>query len=225
MDYEEHFDQSVELRNAFWSTIGKIESDVLTHIINPAFMGGPAWPSLRQAFMKIDTPEGTIIASDGLSDPYSDFDENPDNQKYNGLGCEFYLECDELMPDMETMKTSWQFSVLYQAAQLAAGNPNIGGALDKYTFISTELYNCNVPDEFINADKRTGVLLNLKSEVVPATVELSLEPVKMVNVKLLTLQELEYITSNGAEGRVKIAGLIAKQGKTGRSSLERESVV
>lgn len=74
MDYEEHFDQSVELKNAFWNKIGTIESDVLTHIINPAFMGGPAWPSLRQAFMKIDTSEGTIIASDGLSDPYSDYD-------------------------------------------------------------------------------------------------------------------------------------------------------
>ncbi len=225
MDYEEHFDQSVELRNAFWAKIGTIENDVLTHLINPSFMGGPAWPSIRQAFMKIDAPTGTIIASDGLSDPYSDYDENPDNQKYNGIGCEFYLECDESMPDMETMKTSWQFSVLYQAAQLAAGNPNIAGSIEKYTFLSTELYNCNVPDEFINMEKRTGVLLNLKSEVVPASVALSLEPIKLVNVKLLTLKELEYITTNGAEGRIKVAELLAKQGNVGKSSLERESVV
>lgn len=107
MNYEEHFDKSVELRTEFWGKIGQVHEDVISHFINPAFMGGPAWPSLRQAFMKIGTPTGTILASDGLSDPYSDFDTNPDNQAYNGIGCEFYIECDEVIEKIESVQTYW----------------------------------------------------------------------------------------------------------------------
>lgn len=225
MNYEEHFDKSAEIRNEFWSKIGTVHPDVVTHIINPAFMGGPAWPSIRQAFLKIDTPTGTIIATDGLSDPYSDFDENPDNQKYNGIGCEFYIECDELIEQFEALRSSWQFHVLYQAAQLAADNANISGVFDKYTYLSTELYDTNLPDEFINADGRAAVLMGLPSSIVSSRLELSLETVRMVNVKLLTLKELEHIVKNGTNGRNEVVEFIQKQDKPSKSFLERPSVI
>jgi hypothetical protein len=37
------FDQTIDTRNGFWEKIGTVDPDVLTHIINPAFMGGPRW--------------------------------------------------------------------------------------------------------------------------------------------------------------------------------------
>lgn len=224
MNYQEHFDRSVEIRNEFWSKIGTVHSDVIAHAINPAFMGGPMWPSVRQAFIKIDTPQGTIIASDGLSDPYSDFDENPNNQTYNGVGCEFYIECDETI-DFNALSTTWQFHTLYQAAQQAAENPNIASIIEEYTYLSTELYNTNAPDEFVNKDGRVGALLALPSPTVPSTVQLSLEKVRIVNVKLLTLAELDYIIKNGEEGRLKIGELLLKQDKPGKSFVSRKSVV
>lgn len=224
MNYEAHFDKSAELRNEFWSKIGKVHEDVIAHAINPGFMGGPMWPSVRQAFIKIDTPQGTIIASDGLSDPYSDFDTNPDNQTYNGVGCEFYIECDETI-DFNALSTTWQFHTLYQAAQQAAENPNIAGIIEEYTYLSTELYNTKAPDEFVNKDGRVGALLGLPSPVVPTKVQLSLENVRMVNVKLLTLAELDYIVKNHEEGRMKVAELLLKQDKPGKSFADRKSVV
>lgn len=224
MNYEEHFDRSVELRNEFWSKIGTVHPDVMAHALNPGFMGGPMWPSVRQAFIKIDTPTGTIIASDGLSDPYSDFDTNEANQTYNGVGCEFYLECDETI-DFNALSTTWQFHTVYQAAQQAAGNPNIASIIEEYTYLSTELYDTNAPDEFVNKDGRVGALLALPSPIVPATVQLSLEKVRMVNVKLLTLAELDYIIKNGEEGRIKIGELLLKQDKPGKSFVSRPSVV
>ena len=224
MNYEAHFDKSVELRNEFWSKIGKVHEDVIAHAINPGFMGGPMWPSVRQAFIKIDTPAGTIIASDGLSDPYSDFDTNEANQAYNGLGCEFYIECDEII-DFNALSTTWQFHTLYQAAQQAAENPNIAGIIEEYTYLSTELYNTNVPNEFVNKDSRAGALLGLPSPVVPAKLQLSLESIRLVNVKLLTLAELDYIVKNHEEGRMKVAELLQQQDKPGKSYLERKSVV
>lgn len=225
MNYEEHFDQSAQLRANHWKSIGNLHTDVITHLINPAFMGGPAWPSTRQAFVIVDTPSGTILSSDGLSDPYNDFDENPDNQAYNGIGCEFYIACDENLGDFDAIKSSWQFSVVYQAAQLAAGNPNIASIIEEHQYVSTELYHCTVPDSFLNEHGRAGVLLGLKSKQVPAQLELSLETIRLVNVTLLTKAELDYITEKGGEARMEIARKLEALPTAGKSFLERQSVV
>lgn len=223
MNYDQHFETSAQLRNDYWNSIGKLHKDVVTHVINPAFSGGPMWPSVRQAFVRIDTTSGTILASDGLSDPYSDFDENETNRDYNGIGCEFYIECNEILGDFNHMKTSWQFSVLYQVAQLAAGNPNIASIIGEYTHVSTELYDCNVPDSYLNEHGRAGVLLGLASSRVAPNVQLSIENIALVNVRLLTLQELHYINEHGETGRAKIAELLAQY--EGITDLSRPSVI
>jgi Suppressor of fused protein (SUFU) len=188
-------------------------------------MGGPKWPSMRQSYVIVNSKEGTIIASDGLSDPYDDFDTNSENQPYNGIGCEFYIECDQEIENFEDIKNSWQFSLVYQAAQLGAGNPNISSMIEEYGYISTELYDCTVPKEFINEDERCGVLLGLSSTLVLSQTQLSIEKIKLLNVKLLTIKELEYINENGVEGRNQFAKLILNQPKSSKSFLNRESVV
>ncbi|WP_341903988.1 hypothetical protein [Fluviicola taffensis] len=225
MNYEEHFDQSAQIRSNHWNSIGNLHQDVITHLINPVFMGGPEWPSTRQAFVIVDTPSGTIIASDGLSDPYNDFDENPDNQAYNGVGCEFYIECNENLGSFDQIKSSWQFTVVYQAAQLAAGNPNIASIIEENMYVSTELYHCTVPASFLNEHERVGVLLGLSSKQIPAQLELTLETIRLVNVTLLTKEELDYINANGSEGRVEIAKKLEELPTAGKSFLERKSVV
>jgi hypothetical protein len=158
--YEEHFEACCALRDKLWQSIGTVDPYVLAPALNPAFMGGPRWPSLRQAFTTIQTPDATIIASDGLSDPYDDMDTNPKNAGYNGLGLEVYLV----------------------AEKLAGGK-------------------------------------------VPGSLELTLEAVRMVNVKLLTLKELAYIMEHGEKGRNKVAELLIKQGNASLSTLERASVI
>ncbi|AEA43798.1 suppressor of fused domain protein [Fluviicola taffensis] len=225
MNYEEHFTQSAQIREKNWKSIGNLHTDVITHLINPAFMGGPEWPSTRQAFVVIDTPSGTILSSDGLSDPYNDFDENPDNQAYNGIGCEFYIECSENLGSFDDIKSSWQFTVVYQAAQLAAGNPNIASIIQEHKYVSTELYHCTVPESFQNEHERVGVLLGLSSKQVPAELELSLEKICLVNVMLLTKEELAYITENGSEARLEVAKKLEELPASGKSFLERKSVV
>ncbi|MBT1710028.1 hypothetical protein KK062_17410 [Fulvivirgaceae bacterium PWU5] len=161
-----------------------------------------------------------------MSDPYSDFDTNPNNQAYNGIGCEFYLECDEVIEDFQVFQSSWQFRVLYQMAQQAASNPNIGGIIEEYTYISTELYDCDdVPEALVNEEGRIGVLIGLPSATVPSRVQLSIENIRLVNVKLLTLSELSYIVQNGPEGRIKLGELLLQQEKSSKSFLERQSVI
>jgi hypothetical protein len=225
MNYEEHFKESADKRTAFWESIGQLDPYVIAHTINPAFMGGPRWPSLRQAFITIETPTGTILASDGLSDPYDDYDTNPNNQPYNGLGFEMYVQSSENLKDLGELKKTWQFNLLYQVSQLAASNGNLIGMLQEFKYISTEVYDVPVPKNFITKDERTGVLLGLESKTVPSELALSIETILLVNVVLLTVPEINYIIEKGEEGRTEVAEKIQKQKNAGYSSIERKSVV
>lgn len=83
----------------------------------------------------------------------------------------------------------------------------------------------DVPAEFKNAEGRVGAFIGLPDSLIPGEVQLSLEPVKMVNIKLLTIPELEYVINNGGEGRAKLAGLFLAQGSPTWSTLTRASVV
>ncbi|MDX1960676.1 MAG: hypothetical protein SFU98_19040 [Leptospiraceae bacterium] len=77
---EKRLKKRYELRDRYWNVIGELSSDVLVHVINPAFMGMPEWPDLRQAYNIIRTNDTIILATNGLSDDY----KNDSNG--NGLG-------------------------------------------------------------------------------------------------------------------------------------------
>ncbi|MDJ1471828.1 suppressor of fused domain protein [Cytophagaceae bacterium DM2B3-1] len=223
--FEELTQAAGELRNAYWQQIGELAPDVISHLINPAFMGGPAWPALRQAFAKITTPTTMILASDGLSDPYSDVDTNPENAGYNGLGLEMYVETPEILPTYDLIMESWQFDVLYQVSQLAAQNGNLLGLLNKYQFLTTEIYANKVPDAFRNSAGRVGVILGLPSDSRSNTMQGNLEEIRLVNTKLLTLDELEFVLEKKEKGRMELAELLIQQGNATLSDLTRKSVV
>jgi hypothetical protein len=222
MTYEEHFDKSCELRDKFWDTVGTPDADVLAPMLNPSLMGGPRWPSLRQAHKTIRRPDVTIIASDGLSDPWDDMEENPDNAGYNGLGLEVYVEAE---PITGSVQGTWQFDIAYQASQLMAQQVNIISMLEEMTYITTEFYDVSAPKEFMTDHNTVGAILGLPNSKFDDTVQLSVEAVKMVNVKLLTLAELNYVIEKGEEGRNELAALLIAQGNPTLSKLERPSVV
>jgi hypothetical protein len=222
MTYQEHFDKSCEIRDNFWAAAGTVDADVLAPIINPSFMGGPTWPSLRQAYRTIRRPDATIIASDGLSDPYDDMEENPANAPYNGFGLEVYVEAE---PINGNVQGTWQFDLAYQAAQLMAQQVNIINLLEEMTYITSEFYDVSVPKEFLTANNTVGIIMGLPNDKFDDKLQLSIEGIKMVNVKLLTLSELNYVIENGEEGRNKLAELLIAQGTPTLSTLERPAVI
>ena len=225
MNYEEHFNLSVQKRDDFWKSIGQVNPDVIGNLINPAFTGGPRWPSLRQAFIAIETPNATIIASDGLSDPYDDYDTNPQNQSYNGLGLELYIATPSKFADLNAIIKSWEFGVLRHVAHTAASNPNLGGMLAQYRFISTTVTVDDIPENFLDPNGDAGVLLGRESKIVPPTLALSIETITLVNAYLLMPEELVYIMKNGAQGRIEIGERLMKLEAAGVIDVDRTSVV
>jgi len=223
MNYEAHFEQSYQRRSAYWNSIGQLNPKVLGAIISQAFMDGPRWPSMRQAFAVVDTPNGTILASEGLSDPYDDFDTNREVQNYNGIGFELYIESTQHFKNFEQIQNSWEFALLYQTAQFVVNNSEAIACLTELPQMSTELYHCKVPEHFKNSEGRCGALLGLPSTTVADKLELSIETIRLVNITLLTLPELQLVIEQGEEGRELLASKLKKY--QGKCLLQRESEV
>ncbi|SMP35941.1 Suppressor of fused protein (SUFU) [Laceyella tengchongensis] len=216
------FNETVDVRYDFWKKIGKIDPDVLTHLINPAFRGGPRWPALRQAFVKIETPNSVIWASDGLSDPFDDVEEP--NQ---GFSLECYLESDDpaLRKNIAELDQTWQFQLLYEVAQNFAHHGGVKELLEHHGVLSMEFSYIDVPEPFSDEEGRVGVLLGLESEQIPTSIIGPASDIRLVSIKILTSQELQYILQHGAAGRKKLAELFREQGSHHLSTLNRNPVV
>ena len=217
--YDEHYQKSCDLRDEFWGKIGEVHPDVLAPMVSQ----GPRWPSGRQAFKYIKAGDTTIVTSDGLTDPYEDMESNEQNAKYNGFGMEVYIEAsEELVPT--NSKDKWQFHMLFQMAMQVAHFGNIITQIEKHQYMTTEVYDVPAPDTWRNEEGRVGVLMGLNSKLVPQKCELSLEPVRFINLKLLTLNELNYVIEKGAEGRMELAEAFNALDHGSLSSLDRESL-
>ena len=221
MDHVDLLRRTDEARHAAWSTWGAVDDDVFTHLISPMFMGGPKWPNTRQAFRAVRRPGEVLLASDGLSDPYDDAE-----LARNGLEHEFYATTAD---PLDQVPGSWLWDLVWQMSQFAAGHVGLAGLLDEMTLLSTELYDVGIPEaqreRFVNSDQRVAVMLGLHDSTPPSTVDGPLSRIRLVNVKLMTLDELEYVLSRNEEGRRDLAHHFAAQGRPLASSLDRPSVV
>jgi len=209
------------VRDAAWSTWGTVDDDVLTHLINPMFMGGPAWPNVRQAFRVVRRPGEILLASDGLADPFYDR-----SAAGNGFGHEFYAVTSD---PLEKVPGTWLWDVVWQMSQFAAGRGGLAELFEELSLLSTELYNVAVPDShqgrFVTGEDRVGVLLGLRDTTPPPVVDGPLSTIRLINIKLLTVAELGYIVQHGEAGREELARRFVAQGRPLASSLDRPSVV
>ena len=148
---------------------------------------------------------------------------NQENAKYNGFGLEVYIETnEEILPT--NAKEKWQFHMIFQMAMQVAHFGNIINQIQKHKYMTTELYDVPLSDEWRNQEERVGIIMGLESKLVPPTCELSLEPVAMVNLKLLTLNELNFVIEKGGEGRLELAETFSNSENGSLSSLDRTSL-
>jgi hypothetical protein len=214
---------SFSARGEVWSGWGDVDADVISHLINPAFMGGPRWPAMRQAYRVVRRGGEILVASDGLSDPY-DEDEGPTDR--NGLGLEVFAVTPERL---DPVAPSWLFDLVWNGAQLAAGRGDLLTLLDELGPISTELYDVRVPDthadRFLNDAGRVGALIGVEDASLPSQVDGPLSPIRLVSIVLLTRAELEYVLEHGDDGRAELSRRLTRLAAPLRSSLHRPSFV
>lgn len=220
--------------SAYWSSIGALEPDVLAPLVNPAFMGGAAWPGLRQAFRVIRRPGAVILATDGLSDRF-----RTDDGQWDSLGMELFIETSgipaELVGDLGSvapLSQSWAMTVLSQAAGLVADNGGLLPTLERLGVISTEFPGVSraaslsqLPAGFATDDDCLGALFGEPAPDFPTEVpNMPGAPVTMVPLVLVRADELEVLRTGGAPARRRVADALAASPSGHRSEPNRASV-
>lgn len=219
----EILDRSIDIREKFWKRYGTLDTGVMTSLSNPLLQGGPKWPALRQAFLKVDRSHSVILASDGLSDPFLG-----EADKGQGMGIEFYMESrdkDLQGRSWESLKATWLFQALYMVAQNAAYAGNFRELLDENGVVSIELKNVKAPERFLSDEGLVGVLIGVEPKNISAELKLPLGRVRIASVIMLTREELKYAIDEGAAGRKKLNKLFRKKGIHHFSSSQRDAVV
>jgi hypothetical protein len=215
--HEELLQKIAAARDAAYGTLGKVEPEVLSFLLNPTFNGAPRWPSLRQAWRVIRRPGGTLLASDGLSDPFDDQAEPS-----IGFGLECIIETDEPLP---RIPGSWLFQALVHVCHTAAGHGGLRQLLDELKLLSVELSGEGMPETLVTQDGSVGVMLGVPSSTLPRLIQTPAGDVHLVTVKLLLAEELEYVRHNGGKGRAELARRFARPGEEHLSRTRRAPVI
>lgn len=215
--HEQLLQKIAAARDAAYGTLGKVDPQVLTFLLNPSFAGSPRWPSLRQAWRAIRRPGGTLLASDGLSDPFDDVEEPS-----IGFGLECIIETDEPLPQLSV---SWLFQALVQVCQTAAGHGGLRQLLGEMKLLSVELSGEGMPDALVTQDGSVGVMLGVPSTTLPSLIQTPAGDVHLVTVKLLLAEELEYVRQYGGKGRAELARRFARPGEEHLSRTRRAPVI
>ena len=220
---DRRLEASIRARQQLWKRYGKLESGAFTFLKNPLLMGTLKWPSLRTAFVRVDRTKSVLMASDGLSDPFTG-----EPERGNGHGLEVYMETrdqDQIDKAWADHKTSWLFQTLYNVAQNIIHIPDVVAELESTGLVSMELQKVSIADEWKNDNENIGVLLGVTPKTLATEVKLPLSKAKLVAVVLLRPEELEYAKQEGEAGLKKLNKLLRKKGEYHLSSLNRKSVI
>ncbi|WP_330184065.1 hypothetical protein OHB26_10895 [Nocardia sp. NBC_01503] len=223
--------ETYRVLDAAWNSWGRLDTDVIAHLINPAFMGGPQWPALRQAHAIARRDDGLLVASSGLADPT----EWDDAEPTNGYELEVFGISGDLAVDSDTISvaTSWLGQTVMTVSNLVAHYGfGVSEMLDRYEIFTIQLDDARLPDEatatYLDENGSLVVMLGLVDDELPATVPGPLAPIRLVNVKLLTVAEGRFCVNNSmgdGEARHELARRFAAQGGILWSGLTRPSVV
>jgi hypothetical protein len=159
-----------QARDVFWRQLGELSPNLLTPLIDPMLMGGPAWPDHRQAWRVIRKGSHTLLISDGLSDPV--WDEPAPNI---GFGLEVLVETGESLP--ERLQDSWLFQLVYQVSQYFADLVDERKKLAQSGMLAISV---SVMEGY-----SIGVLLGIESPQIPRECRLPGGSVRIVTARYL----------------------------------------
>lgn len=195
-------------RDAFYASLGAIDGDVLAPLLNPAFTGGPRWPSLRQAWRVIRRPDAIMLASDGLSDPFEDDD---DVFVPRGHLLEVCIEAPLSAFDAQDVAQSWLFDVIYQVSQNVADHGSIDLLVQRHGSVSMVLDLQDAPPALEDENGQVGVLLAQGAAGIPAAFDTPYGEVLLLTMTVLQPSELAFISAahDKAQSRRDLAAALA----------------
>ncbi|WP_215409293.1 hypothetical protein [Janthinobacterium sp. JC611] len=211
-------------RDAFYATLGTVDADVLAPLVNPAFMGGPRWPSLRQAWRVIRRAGSIVIASDGLSDPFEDDD---DVFVPRGHLLEVCIEAPLSAFDGQEVAQSWLFDVIYQVSQNVADHGSIDLLVQRHGSVSMALELRDAPKALEDENEQVGVLLAQGASGIPPSCATPYGEVMLLTATVLQPAEMTHIgnAADKAQSRRDLAAALAASPTRHWSVADRFAVI
>jgi hypothetical protein len=222
MPYEERLETARKLRLAVYTSMGTPSKDVLAPLLGPAVTGGPAWPS-RPSWRAIRRGETLIVASDALSDPWEEDEEEA------GYRLEVFMEGPgDLLPEgapLTDLTGTWLLSAVQEISNTVASHGGVRELLDELGAVSVEVDGAHFPDALCNEEGRVGVLVGVATKGLPERIDYGNDDALLVAVTVLTRDELDTIVEEGTQARLGIAEALAASSTGHRSVLDRKSVL
>ncbi|HZE39216.1 MAG TPA: hypothetical protein VE172_10435 [Stackebrandtia sp.] len=229
--YEVHGPATSQVIRAAWGSWGSVDDAVIGNPSSPAFEEGPQWPAMRQAYTVTRRGKGLLVASDGLADPMRWRDAPPSN----GYEVEVYAVSADRFDALgvDAVASSWLGGLVIGVARVAARN-GIGftEALEKNGTLVLSLQGLELPgrfaSRFVDEQNTAAALLGLDGPELPPHVDGPLSRIRLVNIKLLTVEEARWCQRDAMDARAardELAARVNEQGWALYSSMERPSVV
>lgn len=193
-----------------WQDLGTIADEFEIAHLHPLHHNYPSWKGGTRWLKLLRTNWGNeIVFTQGLAS----------TQEKNGH--EIYLETSE---PIASFSDSWQANLVYEVGKIIPNVADLDARLTKFKYLSLQINIEGAPRDWSleHPNGNIGLLLGLPNSRLASFRPAYFTP---VNIKLLRPAEMLYIINNGAEGRNKVAELIAAQGDVAVSSLDRPSVV
>lgn len=179
-----------------------------------------SWPALRQGWSSITRPGSTLLASDGLSDPFG-LDDSPPQAL--GFGLEVYAEA---RGHFDNVGRSWLFELVRQVSQHVADHGNFLSLLQRQQFLTMLLHIEGIPATWRGPDGAVCVLIGLPASDIPTGFETPYGRVCLAPITLLCPEELAYLEEGDiAKGRHKLAEILARTPAGHMNDLRRGAVV
>lgn len=220
----------------YWASIGTLEQEVLTNLVDPRLMYGPSWPTKRQAYRVIRRDASIILATEGMSDPFEGV-----VSESNGFEMELFLDTADIPAplagakgDISRIRESWAFELLHRVGDKVAQIGGINHRLERYDSVSMELPGfsqthalaAQLPPHFVTADDCLGLLLGAPDADFPTTIEdMPLSPVRLVSITLLTAAELEHLRQGDSGVRHELVQKLTALSFGHRCDVQRLSLV
>ncbi|HEY9101063.1 hypothetical protein [Chitinimonas sp.] len=204
-----------QARHSSYRQLGK-----LLPLVPEADANSARWPALRQGWSVITRPASTLLASDGLSDPFG-LDDSPPQAL--GFGLEVYAEA---LGHFDDLAHSWLFELVRQVSQHVADHGNFLSLLQRHQFLTMLLHVDGIPAEWRGPDGAVGILIGLPASGIPSGFETPYGPVRLAAITLLCPEELAFLEEGDiTQGRHKLAGILLRTPPGHMIDLRRSAVV
>lgn len=220
---EEAFDgaltESIRARWSYWNEFGDLAPNLIAPQVNPIYKNVPAWPSDRLAFLTIERESSTVMATDGLSDPFDDRNEGT-----QGFGVEFFIDITER--PMSEYSRNIAVETLMTIAYNTVARGGVEDLLDEFGLISMEIPESDLPATHLTSDGSAGILLGgPKADFDTLYIDGPMGQIELVSLTLLTGRETDLIRKRGANARADIAQNLLESGIGHRTIIGRPSII